>query len=123
MQMMRSVVVSALQLLLLLGLQQYTAAAIVSTAAAGADAAAVTTTDNTLSDERVVFQTQWGDVEFAFLPHVSVAWGRRGGGGGGVQWYEQSVVWFCGRRCVEQGGFECGQSKLHCQQQLPRQHL
>ena len=116
--MKRSVVVSALQLLLLLGLQQYTAAATVSTAAAGADAAAVTTTDNTLSDERVVFQTQWGDVEFAFLPHVSVSWG-----GGGMQWCEQSVVWFCGTRCVEQGGFECGQSKLHCQQQLPRQHL
>lgn len=27
-------------------------------------------TDTTLSDERVVFQTQWGDIEFAFLPHV-----------------------------------------------------
>lgn len=122
MQMMRSVV-SALQLLLLLGLQQYTAAATVSTAAAGADAAAVTTTDNTLSDERVVFQTQWGDVEFAFLPHVSVTRGRREGGGGQMQWCEQSVVWSCGTRCVEQGGLECGQSKLHCQQQLPRQHL
>lgn len=36
--------------------------------AAEATAAA---TDITLSDERVVFQTNWGDVEFAFLPHVS----------------------------------------------------
>jgi hypothetical protein len=82
---MRLAVISALQLLLLLGLQQHTAAA--STAAAEADAATVTTTDVTVSDERVVFQTQWGDIEFAFLPHVSVARGGRGawacGGGGG----------------------------------------
>ncbi len=61
---MRLVLASALQLLLLLGLQK-------CTAAAEADTAAVTTTDVTLSDERVVFQTQWGDIEFAFLPHVS----------------------------------------------------
>jgi hypothetical protein len=34
-------------------------------------AAAAGATDVTLSDERVVFQTNWGDIEFAFLPHVS----------------------------------------------------
>lgn len=33
--------------------------------------ATATVTETTLSDERVVFQTNWGDIEFAFLPHVS----------------------------------------------------
>jgi hypothetical protein len=27
----------------------------------------------TLSDERVVFQTKWGDVEFGFYPEVALA--------------------------------------------------
>lgn len=54
-----------------------------SIGAAAAEAAAATTTDAALSDERVVFQTQWGDIEFAFLPHVRGS--VRGGGwvGGG----------------------------------------
>jgi hypothetical protein len=51
----------------------------VATASASATAtvAAAGAKHTTLSDERVVFQTNWGDIEFAFLPHVSPELCRR----------------------------------------------
>jgi hypothetical protein len=55
----------------------------VATASASASASATATVaaagakHTTLSDERVVFQTNWGDIEFAFLPHVSPVLCRR----------------------------------------------
>jgi len=52
-------------------LQQSAAATAPATATATITAVTSTATDTQLSDERVVFQTKWGDVEFAFLPHVS----------------------------------------------------
>lgn len=52
-------------------LQQSAAATAPATPTATITAVTSTATDTQLSDERVVFQTKWGDIEFAFLPHVS----------------------------------------------------